>query len=235
MPHTSFSAKSEREPVRDAPGRARDQDLLVPHQSSRATTNGLSMEFKSCNHRRRRSPVLLFRDHRGRRARPPCLQVLLHRASVAGGSSPPLVQALATQWCLAARARSSKSNIDVLVQPGHNTFALIPYRAPAVAISIVNPTRPCFAAVYPMEPPAWRDAPDPMLMIRPNPRSRIAGSAVALVHHAEMRLKVRVLSNAVSSPLNGSGSPPARPPTLLTSTSIRPKRSSAARTGRLAS
>jgi hypothetical protein len=79
------------------------------------------------------------------------------------------------------------------------------------------------------------DAPEPMLMMRPEPRRRMLGSAAVVVHHAVVRFSTNVCSNASSLPTNGSGLPPSEPPTLLTSTSTRPKRSIASNTGRRAS
>ncbi len=68
----------------------------------------------------------------------------------------------------------------------------------------MNPTSPCFAVVYDNDAAARFDAPEPMLITRPNPRSRMPGSASRVVHHADVRFSVSVRSKLASSPVNGS-------------------------------
>jgi hypothetical protein len=104
----------------------------------------------------------------------------------------------------ARRATASKSSSEVLVQPGHSRFTVMPVRPVACASCLVKPTSPCFAVVYESDAAACFDAPEPMLMIRPKPRSRIPGSASRVVHHADVRFNVSVRSKLSSSPVNGS-------------------------------
>ncbi len=80
----------------------------------------------------------------------------------------------------------------------------MPVRPTVCASCLVKPTSPCFAVVYESDAAARFDAPDPMEMTRPKPRSRMPGSASRVVHHADVRLSVSVRSKLSSSPVNGS-------------------------------
>ncbi len=118
--------------------------------------------------------------------------------------------------------------------PGATALTRIPWGPNSRARARVNPMSPALAALYAAVSaiPTWPSR-DAMLTIAPVPRSSIDGNAARQVWKAPVR-SVRMTASHSSGDRSRNGPTWVRP-ALLTSPSIRPKRSTTRPTRRSAS
>src|SRR5215831_7956984 len=125
----------------------------------------------------------------------------------------------------------------VAIQPGATALTVIPFLAASTAIARVRPTMPALALSYPTSARIAITGPVTLatMMIRPQPRRVICGSAALVTRKAVVRLRASAACQVARSidsavPVSNSGTAAEIIPALLTTMSSCPHRCSAAAT-----
>src|SRR3984893_13825752 len=127
------------------------------------------------------------------------------------------------------RASLSVSSFSSMLE-GFTTFTVMPFLASSSASERDKATTAALAAAY-AEIFAWpnaRSAPTaPRLMMRPQRLRRMSGKVARLIYRTVIRFEEKILCQSSSE--DSASVPQRKSPTLLTSTSILPKRSATVR------